>query len=159
MSKAVQRFALDETKCQQILTLLKIGCSRRTAALFVGCSTATIRRTALRDPAFAAAINRAEGSVEALYLERIRNAARDPKYWRAAAWVLERRNPEDYALRQPDAITPGQLRLFLSQLIQVIVTEIPAASHRKHLIERLKELMHAAGQAPEPLLVEFEPKE
>jgi hypothetical protein len=158
MPRGVRPFALDEAKRQQILTLLKIGCSRRTAALFVGCSPSTIRRTALRDPTFAEAINRAEGNVEAVYLERIYKAAKEARYWRAAAWVLERRNPEDYALRHPDAITPKQLRLFITQLIQVIVAEIPAAKHRKHLIERLKELMHLAGQAPERPLLEVEAK-
>jgi len=150
MGRGVRSFALDEAKRQQVLKLLTLGCSRKTAALFVGCAPSTIRRTALRDPAFGEAINRAEGGVEAVYLQRINKASAKEQYWRAAAWVLERRNPEDYALRRPDAVTPQQLRVFIAQLIQVIVAEVPAAKHRKRLIERLKEVTLLIGQEPEP---------
>ena len=42
---------LDPTKRQRIAALLAVGCSRRVAARYVGCSPSTITRTAARDPA------------------------------------------------------------------------------------------------------------
>lgn len=49
--------------------------------------------------AFRQAIKRAQSMHERRLLGRIDTAARDPKHWTAAAWILERRYPEKYALR------------------------------------------------------------
>jgi hypothetical protein len=50
------RTVLDEQKRWKIITMIANGSSRRTAAYYVGCSPATITRTADRDPEFAAQI-------------------------------------------------------------------------------------------------------
>jgi transposase-like protein len=43
---------------------------------------------------FSKAIKKAEDQSEAELLSRIVNAGRDPKYWQANAWILERRMPD-----------------------------------------------------------------
>jgi hypothetical protein len=35
-------------------------------------------------------------------IERVSRASRDPKYWRAAAWLLEKLDPEDFAPKAED---------------------------------------------------------
>jgi len=54
------RSVLDSTRRRTIIALLANGNSRRTAARYVGCSPATITRTAARDPEFAKQVARAE---------------------------------------------------------------------------------------------------
>ena len=45
-----QRGLLDAGKRREIVAILSLGCSRATAAQYVGCHAATITRTAKRDP-------------------------------------------------------------------------------------------------------------
>jgi hypothetical protein len=118
---------LDEIKKREILAILTVGCSRRTAARYVGCAADTIVNTAQRDPAFAEQLARAEHNAEIGYIKNIQKAAKKEQYWRAAAWALERRNPEDFALRSPEVIT----------VEQIIVEEVPVARYRKNILRRL----------------------
>jgi hypothetical protein len=97
--------ALDETRRRKILALLANGSSRRVAARIAGCSHSTIARTAQRDPEFAAELDAAEHNFEVEALRLIRNAAKSGRYWRAAAWLLERRNPRDFAKRTPTTLS------------------------------------------------------
>ena len=46
---------------------------------------------------FLEAAKNAEAKGAAVLLARIRKAAEDPRTWQAAAWILERRYPEQYA--------------------------------------------------------------
>ena len=96
---------LDERKRRQIIAILANGSSRRVAARAVGCSTSTIQRTADRDPEFAAELDAAEQTLEIEALRHIRQAAKNGRYWRASAWLLERRNPSDFARRDPNTLT------------------------------------------------------
>ena len=81
----------DERKAV-IVRMLEGGCSRRAAANSVGLHPGTITRGVARDPQFAADVLVAEGRAERGLLETIQCAARDPRHWRAAAWILERRH-------------------------------------------------------------------
>jgi len=106
---------LDETKRRTIIALLANGSSRRMAAGYVGCAPSTLTRTAARDPEFAAQLARAEGNAETEALSFLRQAARKERYWRAAAWLLERKNPDDFAPRKPDVLTEEQLRRIIAR--------------------------------------------
>jgi len=131
------RRGLDEFRKREILAILSVGCSRRTAARYVGCSPSTIRRTAERDPEFAEALRKAETKAQILFMKNIAAAARKEQYWRAAAWALERLNPEDYGPRSPQAVTLEQIRALISEFARIIVEEVPIASHRKRILKRL----------------------
>jgi len=136
-------FALDEGKKREILAILAMGCSRRAAAKYVGCAPATIGNTAHRDPDFAAQLENAESKAEIGYMKNIRKAANKEQYWRAAAWALERKYPNEYAPRGPDAIARDEVIELLIQLSAVIVEEVPVAKLRKNLLKRLKSLSAA----------------
>ena len=96
---------LDEKKRRQIIALLANGSSRRIAARVVGCDSSTIARTAQRDPDFAARLAAAEARVEIEAIRNIRDAAKNTRYWRAAAWLLERKNPRDFARQTPTTLS------------------------------------------------------
>jgi hypothetical protein len=102
MSKSYpSRTVLDNQKRWQVITLIANGSSRRVAADYVDCSPATITRTADRDPDFAAQLARAEQNLEIDLLRSLRAAAQKERYWRAAAWLLERKNREDFTIPTP----------------------------------------------------------
>ena len=94
MAKRGRPPILDELKRREILAILTVGCRRRTAAKYVGCTVQTISNTAARDPDFAKQVRQAEQQAEIGALKEIREAGKEPRHWRAAAWLLERRNPD-----------------------------------------------------------------
>jgi hypothetical protein len=58
--------------------------------------------------AFLARLEEADGQAADAAMTFIMSAATDPKHWTAAAWMLERRHPDLFALkRQMEADEPG----------------------------------------------------
>lgn len=137
MAKPGRKRILDGYKRREILAILAVGGSRQLAADYVGCCVNTIHNTAERDPPFSEKLRQKERQAEIGYLESIRTAARNQRHWRAAAWALERLDPERYAKRNPEVITVRQVRQLLAQLAEVIVEEVPVAQFRKNMIKRL----------------------
>jgi hypothetical protein len=131
---------LDEIKQREILAILSVGCSRRTAARYVGCAPTTIQNTADRDPKFAEKLRHAENQAELTWLKNINTAAKKEQYWRAAAWALEHIKPEQYAKRHPNVITVEQISQLLSQFAQIVSEEIPVDKYRKAVLNRFEEL-------------------
>jgi len=144
MAKCGRPPVLDDVKRREILAILAVGCSRRVAAAYVGCSPTTIQNTAGRDPQFAEALRHAEHQAELSYLRAIQKAARKEQYWRAAAWVLERRNPQDFALRSPDALGPEQVKQLMAECTQIVIEEVPVAEYRKRILKRIGQLLRWA---------------
>lgn len=149
MAKTGRPPVLDEYKRREILAIVSVGCSRRTAARYVGCSVSTIQNTAARDPAFGQRLRRAEHSAEVGYMRNIQKAAAKEQYWRAAAWALERINPDDFAPRRPDALRIDQAVALLMELTEILVEEIPAARYRKAVLRRVQELAARIQNRPE----------
>ena len=91
---------LTEAQRHELVALLAAGHSRRAAARLVGCARSTIYRVEARDPKFAERVARAEGPGESPQKKqdprKIFPTLHQPANWRAAAWVLERLNPEDF---------------------------------------------------------------
>ena len=131
---------LDEMKQREILAILSMGCSRRTAARYVGCATTTIQNTAERDGKFAEKLDRAENQAVVTHMKNINSAAKKAQYWRAAAWALERLNPEEYASQHPDAISAEQISRLLAYLAQIVMEEVRVDAYRKKIVKRLKDL-------------------
>ena len=136
MAKRGRKPVLDDVKKGQIVAIITVGCGRQTAAKFVGCGVTTIRDTADRDPQFAEQLRQADGKNELAYLRNIKKAAEQERYWRAAAWVLERKFPEDYGRRGPDVITLAQIKELLAQFTEIIVEEVPIPEYRKNILKR-----------------------
>jgi hypothetical protein len=149
MAKPGPKYVLTDEKKQAILAILGVGCSRHVAARYVGCSDSTIANTAARDPAFGEAIGKMMSQAEVSLLKRIRDAAKKDKYWRAAAWTLERVYPQRYARRNPDVLTVDQIANLLERFAQIVVDEVPVARHRKNVLRRLTMMGQSlTGTAP-----------
>lgn len=102
---------------EQLVTALAAGSTRSAAAGHAGVSRDTLYRWLREDETFAAAVEKAESSVQVGYEAIVRKASiegrvritskpdgtvieeREPGDWKAAAWWLERRRPDDYHRR------------------------------------------------------------
>src|SRR6516225_3919571 len=107
------REVLDVKKRTKICGLLSLGYSRNMAAEYVGCDPSTISRTAKRDEAFRSQLADAESETSIDALRLIRHTGSQERYWRAAAWVLERRHPDEYGRRAPNTFTGEQVMRIL----------------------------------------------
>jgi hypothetical protein len=84
----------DAEKRGQVLALLRSGCSKRRAAAYVGIDESTIRRAEKVDLEFAMEVAKASTQFEVDLVNKMRSQAE--KSWRAAAWLLERRLPDEF---------------------------------------------------------------
>lgn len=84
---------------EAILNALRAGNTRRAAAAFAEVDQNTFYRWLDDDGTFRDDVVKAEGDAEVRFLTQVAKAATNGT-WTAAAWWLERRHPEDYALRQ-----------------------------------------------------------
>ena len=135
----------DEQK-GQIYGILSVGCDRQTAAYFVGCSLADIRRAMQQDATFAAGVCRAEAGAELNHMRNVQQAAKDEKHWRASVWWLERRSPERFGPRGPGVVTARQLKAFVEILADVLREDVRDADERQQVLARLKMLASSADQ-------------
>lgn len=100
-----------------------------------------IAREMERDEAFAAEIQHHESNPEIGFMRNIQDAAQKAQYWRAAAWWLERRRPEDFGTKKPGMVTVAQFGAILSSLTQIITEEVLEMKKRKIIIKRLDKLV------------------
>ena len=137
MAQRGRKAVLDEYKRREILAIVAVGCKREVAAEYVGCDPSTIYRTAQRDAEFAEKLRQKELQSEIGYLQNLRKAAQNERYWRAAAWALERMNPEKYGRRGPDVITVDEVGELMAQFAEIIVEEVPVPEYRKRILKRI----------------------
>ena len=109
---------LDDSTRKLIVKLIAAGMSRRMAAKHVGISHTTIGDEIKRNMEFANLIREAEMQREYEPLAAIL-AARQ-RSWRAAAWILERVEPERYGKRIFTQATPEELYQALSQFAEFV---------------------------------------
>ena len=95
MTKAGRPRALDEAKKREVCALLSAGGSMRFAGRYVGCSAKTIHNEAQRDPDFGDRLRKSQLLAQLEPLRALRKKA--TTHWRAAAWLLERGDPEQFA--------------------------------------------------------------
>ena len=128
---------ISEIKQREILALLSVGCSRRTAARYVNCTQKAIDELARTNPDFAEKLRRAEANLEIESIKNMFNAAKQEKNWRASAWVLERKSPQEFLKKKPDVIPAGLLDTLLNRIVTLLIEECPAAVQRKGLLKKL----------------------
>jgi IS30 family transposase len=115
--------ALDEVKRREVCALVSAGCGIPRAAEYVGCNASTIRREALRNADFHEDLRRAELASELEPLRLLRQKANT--HWRAAAWLLERFNPDRYARQRAEHLTLDQVYAVIENFVDLVVEEIP----------------------------------
>jgi hypothetical protein len=139
---------LDHVKKREIVQLLTMGFSRRVTARYVGCATSTIQNTAERDAEFGEQVRQAERNAEIASLNNIHLAAREGKHWQAAAWFLERKNPQEFGIRRPNLISSDQLDELLARVAQFLLEELPESANREAILHRLETLIRTLGPQP-----------
>jgi hypothetical protein len=122
----------------QFCGMVAVGCTRRTAAHLVGCAESTVRSTLVRDEAFAKKVKAAERQREIVPLRNVHVAGQ--KYWRAAAWFLERLNPEVYGRRKPREITPAELAEVIDRFAEVVTARISSPEDRRAVHEGIDQI-------------------
>ena len=132
-----KRKRLTPKERSEVLAILSAGCSRAAAARCVQCTPYLLRREIVENANFAGQVAKAEEGIELFYLSRIRNAAQKEQYWRAAAWVLERRLPDRYGAKKPESLTAEKVQKFMTSCLQIIADELPNDELRTKILNRL----------------------
>jgi hypothetical protein len=144
-----QRLPMPLTNEQksQICGVLAVGCDRRTAADYIGCSLADIRRSMQQDAKFLADVCRVEAQVEVRHMSNVQEMATGEKRdWRASVWWLERRSPERFGRRTAGAITMPQLKAIIAILAESIASDVHDDGDRDRIRRRLKTIADSVEQ-------------
>ena len=120
MAKGGRPRALDEIKRREVCALVSAGCSYAGAGRYVNCSAKTIRREAERNVAFGEQLRRSRLAAQLEPLRALRNKA--TTHWRAAAWLLERVDPEQFARYDSKLLTPEEVSDLLDNISQTLAT-------------------------------------
>ena len=137
----------DELK-RRICAVVAVGGSRRLAARYVGCAPSTITYAAQHDPEFAAELIRAAGQHEMSTLSQVQSAAREHRYWRAAAWVLERLYPARYGQRRVDMAPLKAVARLIDGLAAVVMEEVRDEATRRRVQRRIARLIKETLEQP-----------
>jgi hypothetical protein len=142
---------LTDQQMTDICELLATGASRSTAAQFAGCHAATLRAEMHRNREFSHRVIQSELKLEAVMLRTIRTAAEsDIKQWRAAAWALERIFPNRYAKRRSNTLTVDQVHEVISEVTEIVASELPVPRFRERIFNRLA-VLFATARTRSPL--------
>jgi len=112
-----------------VLAAIEAGSTRRAAAALSGVPLSTFYRF-MEGTSFADAVSRAEGTFERNMITRIVGAAAHGS-WQAAAWLLERRLPNDWRQRTEldvNVTTPQEASIvrFATSLVGKTLAELDA---------------------------------
>ena len=129
MAKRGRPPKLDSHKRGQVLGVLAVGGSIATAAAAVGCCVRTIYNTAQRDPEFFDQLRNTRAMHEVKLLKHIDDAAAQSKYWRAAAWKLERLYPDRYRPQPQGMVTTSEMHNFVEDLMKLIRDQTDGATY------------------------------
>lgn len=113
----------------------------------MGCRVDTIRRAGRDDPAFAEQLRQAEARAEILHVRAVGAAAAEVKNWRAAAWLLERLNPDRFGRRKPHVVTAQQVSQTLTEFAEILFEEVPPGPIRRRVLGRLTRLVKSLRRA------------
>jgi len=147
---------LDQAKRTQLIALLAAGLSRRRATKLVGCARSTLYRLVERDPEFAGCVARAETSrqnTKDTDARQVFPTLHQPANWRAAAWVLERINPQDFGPREPEYFCLRGEAEMLGEFVDMLREELPQDACRL-VVRQINQLLASYDAAYVPQLDE-----
>ncbi len=129
---------LDEGKQREVCALVSAGCGMELAAQYVGCNARTIRREALRDADFYERLRQAELRASLSPLDALRKASQT--HWRAAAWFLERTQPNRFGRRNLQKYTERDLAEMIRRFSAIVIEEVKDAAVLVRINDRLSDL-------------------
>jgi hypothetical protein len=91
----MNRIIRTAEKMRTILRAIEIGATHRIAAMSAGVSERTLKQWTDEDPEFREQVDIAESKSAIRLLAKVEQAANNGD-WKAAAWKLERRFPQEY---------------------------------------------------------------
>ena len=113
---------LNYLKRTEYCALLASGLTPEQAARNIGCALKTVRREAKRDSDFRQQITTARRSAAVDPIKLVRQAA--GSHWRAAAWLLERTEPDRFGPRSAKSCRPEQVEDLVARLIEEALSAI-----------------------------------
>nr|MBA3483111.1 hypothetical protein [Pirellulales bacterium] len=128
-----RRRSLDQAKKVEVCDLVHHGATVEEAAATIGVSLRTVQREAKLDEDFDHELKLALGGAPDP-LKLMQRAAR--AHWRAAAWLLERTDPEHYARRAKSSASPEQFEAALRFMMEAALEATPPEARSalyKHL--------------------------
>ncbi|MBA4018644.1 MAG: hypothetical protein C0483_15875 [Pirellula sp.] len=99
--------------------MVSVGCSARRAAKLCGVGESAIREREKNDPDFREQYLSAKQIREITPLRQIKEAG--VKSWRAAAWTLERLDPEEYGADRKRGDYPDQMADMLERYAESLM--------------------------------------
>ena len=143
MTKAGRPRALDEAKKREVCALLSAGASMRYAGRYVGCSAKTIRNEARRDPDFGDHLRKSQLVAQLEPLRALRKKA--TTHWRAAAWLLERGDPEQFARQDQKFFKPQDVANLLENIRATLKAHLKDFVSQMIASEVVSRVMSEAG--------------
>jgi hypothetical protein len=125
----------DHVKRAEVCAMVRTGCSIRYAAQNAGVKMASVYYACRTDPEFAAQLRAAEQHRDVGGVRRINTAGE--KYWRAAAWILERAAPKHFSLRgakkkdRVKQLDKQELRHFVTNIVHEVLIECIETSEKE----------------------------
>lgn len=106
---------MEEPQRRALINALILGTDRTTAAHWAGLTENELTSALAQYPDLERDVSQAEATATLNHVTTLKDAAKDPKNWRASVFWLRSRKPDRYA-RNAGAITKTQLTEFIEQL-------------------------------------------
>jgi hypothetical protein len=150
--------ALTPVKRAELCSLVSSGIDLEEAVGYVGCSTRTVRRETERNEEFRRALTEAQLFSGLDPVHFMRKAAQQD--WRAAAWLLERLDPNQFLRRDRSACTPEELTIVIDRVVEAALQQIDDQETRSRVYRHatsvascaLDELFPATAKSGAPRL-------
>lgn len=120
---------------EDLIENLRTGMTIEAACLLAGIGRTTYYRWLDEDEKWADECKSAVRFAEAVLLERVKQLAMDKMDWRAFAWILEKRFPDDYGKRQELKVESSQSSDGTAEVLA--------------MLEQVKEMKHSASSEEE----------
>jgi hypothetical protein len=89
---------LSKELIDKACSVIKSGCTQRTAAEYIGVSEECLSRWKTKNAWVRSKIDKAQAGTKVAMVNMIAEAGKLD--WKAIAWILERNFPDDFALKQ-----------------------------------------------------------
>jgi hypothetical protein len=137
--------------------MISVGCTIQAAARYVGCSRNTIRREAARNPQFGELLRCAEAQARIRPVRTLQEAAGHD--WRAAAWLLERSQPEEYARTAANVVRLETVHDLMARCLELINQEFADSPESQIACRRLTQAIETTcGELTAAALTNRDPK-